>query len=135
MVLLSRVLHHDAGLTRCAAEVDRCGALRDATGDLAPWMAIELMAQCVAVHAGLVGRADGDRARAGLLLGARRVAFHASRLRRGQALVVQARHLWGRATGPVAFECAVADARSGALLAEGRLACVVPEDAPSGRSR
>ena len=132
MVLLQRVLQHDPQATRCAAEVDGCGGLRDAAGDLAAWMAIELMAQCVAAHAGLVGLAAAQRPRAGLLLGARRISLHVPRLVRGQSLVVGARHLWGGASGPVAFDCEVADAATGAVLVEGRLTCLVPKDAALG---
>ena len=132
MVFLERVVHHDRDLTVCATEAGTCRLLHDGEGQLAAWMGIELMAQCIAVHAGLVGRESGGPVRVGLLIGARRVGIHTPRFHRHQSLLVKARHLWGRETGPVSFECSVEDETTGRVLVDGRLNCFVPSDDPMG---
>lgn len=125
MVLLSRVLAHDAEATLCAARVDAANLFADEHGRLGGWLSIEYMAQAVAVHAGLTLRDHGDAPRLGLLLGARRVRVHAPFLSAGQALRVGARRVWGRRAGFVAFDCVLDEAHTGQRLAEGRLSCLL----------
>ena len=75
--------------------------------------------------------AGGGEPAVGFLLGARRVAFHASCYRAGQVLEVSARHLRGRVgLGGLAFACALHDAAGGdsGPLAEGNLNVVLPDD-------
>jgi predicted hotdog family 3-hydroxylacyl-ACP dehydratase len=127
MVLLTRILAHDFAETICEAELGSESLLGDADGGIGAWVGLELMAQCVAAHAGLVGRAAGTQPRVGFLLGSRRVRFHRPRFLPGQTLKVSARHEWGAETGLVAFECAIEDAQSGECLAAGRLNCFLPE--------
>jgi predicted hotdog family 3-hydroxylacyl-ACP dehydratase len=128
MVLLSRILSHDEAETTCAVEVGGQALFRDAAGDMGAWVGLELMAQCIAAHAGLVGRETGDPPQVAFLLGSRRVQFHRSRYHRGQTLTVRVTHTWGKATGLVAFQCSIEDAATGDCLAEGRINCFVPED-------
>lgn len=129
MVFLSRVCSHDEAETRCEVDVDDLRLFRERDGSVGAWLGLEFMAQCVAAHAGLVGRASGERPRIGLLVGSRRVRFHRPAYGRGQRLLVTARRTWGQDTGLVAFECSVVDARSGVCLAEARLNCFMPKDA------
>jgi predicted hotdog family 3-hydroxylacyl-ACP dehydratase len=126
MVLLSRVLHHEEDHTVCAVEIDAQSIFRDAAGNVAVWVGIEYMAQCIAAHAGLVGRASGKPPQLGLLIGSRCIDFHASGFRRGQTLEVIARRVWGGTEGLASFDCTLLDASTRTLLAEGRLNCFTP---------
>lgn len=132
MMLLARVVSHGGDDTVCSAEIDDQVLLRSPSGDVPAWMGIEYMAQCIAAHAGLVGRAGGERPRVGFLLGTRRVTFHVPHFRRGQQLSVRVRRVWGGSEGMVAFDCGIVDGATGALLAEGRLNCFMPGDAVVG---
>ncbi len=132
MVLLARVVSHAGDETVCAAQIGDDVLLATPEGDVPAWMGLEYMAQCIAAHAGLVGRASGEPPRVGFLLGARLVTFHARCYRRGQRLAVRAHRLWGGPRGMVAFDCDVTDAETGTVLAEGRLNCFMPGDDAAG---
>ncbi|MGH0035907.1 MAG: 3-hydroxylacyl-ACP dehydratase [Myxococcota bacterium] len=129
MVLLSRVRAHDESRTVCEIDVDALPLFRDERGCVPAWLGLEFMAQCVAAHAGLVGRLAGEPPKIGLLVGSRRVRFHRAMYTAGQCLSVSARRTWGQDSGLVAFECAIDDARTDERLAEGRLNCFMPKDA------
>jgi predicted hotdog family 3-hydroxylacyl-ACP dehydratase len=126
MVLLSEVLRHDVDETACAIDIAGQALFRDEDGSVPAWIALEYMAQCIAVHAGLTGRAEGRPPAAGLLVGARGLRFYSAHFHSGQRLEAVARRLWGSGRGLVSFACAVRDARTSALLAEGRINCFVP---------
>ena len=125
MRLLERVLEHDASGTTCAADPARPSPFRRADGSVPCWVGLEYMAQCAAVHGGLLGRARGVPPRPGLFLGSRRARFRADALR--GPLRVTARHHRGE-TGLVAFECQVRAAAGGEVLAEARIAVYVFRD-------
>lgn len=120
MRLLDRVLFHDERETRCAADAGRAGLFRDAKGEIPGWVALELMAQCAAVHGSLAARGRGGAPRSGLFLGARRARFAAGRLEPGRPLVVRVRHVRGESE-LVAFDGDVT-ADGGEELARARLA-------------
>ena len=126
MVWLTEVEEHDESYTRCRAGIERLGPFRDADGGAGAWVALELMAQCIAAHAGIEGRLLGEPPRVGLLLGSRRVRFHCPRYAPDQQLSVVAVRIWGRESGLVSFDCRVEDAGRKRRLAEGRLNCFVP---------
>jgi len=126
MVLLSRVLHHEEDRTVCAVDIDAQPMFRDSAGNVAAWVGIEYMAQCIAAHAGLIGRASEKPPQVGFLIGCRRIDFHAPCFRRGQTLEVTARHVWGGDEGLASFDCTLLDASTRALLAKGRLNCFAP---------
>jgi predicted hotdog family 3-hydroxylacyl-ACP dehydratase len=129
MVFLSRVRAHDEGATVCEIDVDALTLFREEDGSVGAWLGLEFMAQCVAAHAGLAGRASGEPPRIGLLVGSRRVRFHRSAYSPGETLVVTARRTWGQETGLVAFECTIDDGETNERLAEGRLNCFMPRTA------
>jgi predicted hotdog family 3-hydroxylacyl-ACP dehydratase len=128
MVLLERVLAHRGDETVCAARAEPGGLFCDASGALPAWLGLELMAQCIAVRAGLERRAGGEPPRLGFLLGSRRVTLRVPAFAAGQALEVVARRVFGSATGMVSFDCEIRDAASGASLADARLNCFMPSD-------
>ena len=126
--MLSEVLTHDRDATVCLAEVSRMPLFHEPDGSIGGWVGLEIMAQCVAVHAGMKARRDGDCPRIGLLLGTRRLRLHRTRFHSQQELRVVATHTWGKDVGLVSFECEIEDANSGERLAEGRLNCIMPKD-------
>lgn len=128
MVLLSQVLSHREDQTVCSAEIDEQSLFHDAEGSVASWVGLEYMAQCIAAHGGLVGRANGTPPQVGFLLGSRGVVFHTTRFLAGQRVEVTARRVWGKSPGMVSFDCVVEDATTRARLVEGRLNCFVPEN-------
>jgi predicted hotdog family 3-hydroxylacyl-ACP dehydratase len=130
MVLLGRVLAHDKNATTCSIAIAEQRLFRDPDGTVPVWFSIEYMAQCIAAHAGLVLRTEGEMAPPrGFLVGARGLRFHVARFGRAQCLEATARRRWAGSQSLVAFECEVRDANGGALLAEGRLNCfLLPTD-------
>jgi predicted hotdog family 3-hydroxylacyl-ACP dehydratase len=133
MVLLSRVLHHDESQTICSVEIDERAFLCDANGDVGAWVGLEYMAQCIAAHAGLVGRASGEPPRIGLLLGSRRLIFHTRRFHSNETLLITAQQVWGRGGALVSFDCSVQDDATSDLLVEGRLNCLATGNDGFGR--
>lgn len=127
MVLLDAVIAHDAESTTCSIEIAAQELFREPDGSVRVWIGIEYMAQCIAVHAGLVRRAEGNFEQPrGFLVGARALRFHVDRFRDGQRLLATARRRWAGASTLASFDCALQDAESGHVLAEGRLNCFVP---------
>jgi predicted hotdog family 3-hydroxylacyl-ACP dehydratase len=126
MRLLSAVLEHSEAYTVCSVEVsvDTPGVAAD--GTVSSLMGIEYMAQCVAAHAGLRGRARGEAPRVGFLIGARRLDFRSrAPFTVGQRLVVRALRAWGEEEFAM-FACRLSDAGSRALLVEGHLNVFLP---------
>jgi predicted hotdog family 3-hydroxylacyl-ACP dehydratase len=126
MVLLSSIERHDGATTVCSASVEQCALFTDADGNLPCWVGIELMAQCIAVHAGLMGRAQGLPPRIGFLLGTRRASFHRPHYAAGESFEVSATHVWGGDLGMVSFDCSIVARGSRELLADARLNCFLP---------
>ena len=132
MRLLSRVLEHTPEQTVCAADTDRSELFREPDGTVPAWVALEYMAQCMAVHAGLAARSRGEAAQPALLLGSRRLRLRVDHFAAGCTLWVSARHHRGE-QGLVAFDCEVRDEPGGALLASGRLLAYTLQDGVPGR--
>lgn len=125
MRLLDAVLAHDERETRCAADPARAELFRDEDGRVPAWVALELMAQCAAVHGGLAARHRGEPPRAGLFVGARRVRLAADAFEEGRPLEVGVVHVRGE-RGAVAFDGWVRDGAE-TELAAGRLAFFVAD--------
>jgi len=133
MRLLSRVLEHAPEQTVCAADTARSELFREPDGSVPSWIAREYMAQCMAVHAGLVARSRGEAVQPALLLGSRRLLLAVDRFAAGCTLRISARHHHGE-RGLVAFDCEVRDEAGSDLLAEGRLLAYTLEDGMPGRA-
>jgi predicted hotdog family 3-hydroxylacyl-ACP dehydratase len=131
MVLLDRVLAHDEDATTCSIAIADQLAFREDDGSVPVWFGIEYMAQCIAVHAALVLRAEGQvEPPRGFLVGARGVRFHVERFDPSQRLEATATRRWAGSRSLISFECALRDATGGKVLAEGRLNCfMVPAGA------
>ena len=120
MLLLDRVLSHQATHTVCATSADRSPLFANSDGSVPSWVGVEYMAQCAAVHGELANRSRGQEPRPGLLLGSRRIEIHADVFAAGDSLEVMARHHLGE-SGLVAFDCSIRSASSGETLVEGRV--------------
>lgn len=120
MLLLDRVLSHQATHTVCATSADRSPLFANSDGSVPSWVGVEYMAQCAAVHGELANRSRGQEPRPGMLLGSRRIEIHADVFAAGDSLEVTARHHMGE-SGLVAFDCSIRSASSGETLVEGRV--------------
>lgn len=127
MVLLSRVVSHDLTRTVCAVDVTASTLFMTEKKCVPAWVGIEYMAQCVAAHAGLIAHARGEAVRLGLLIGARRIDFHAEGYTPGQTILITAAHVWGERE-MAAFACSLSDESSDRLLAESVLSVYSPAD-------
>ncbi len=133
MVLLDRVASHARSGTVCSARIGEHSIFTVPSGAVPAWMGLEYMSQCIAAHAGLLGREHAEPPRVGFLVGTRCMTLRTRRFRSGQTLIVQAGQCWGGTQGMVAFDGSIRDADSGALLADGRLNCFIPgHDAVAG---
>jgi len=127
MLLLRRVIDHGPERTRCEARASDASILADADGRLPALACLEHMAQCVAVHGGLLARAHEEPPRPGLLLGTRRLRLEVDDLGPDERLLVSASPYRARPVGMSAFDCRVESADTGGLVAEARLNIYVAE--------
>jgi predicted hotdog family 3-hydroxylacyl-ACP dehydratase len=124
MLLLTRLLRHEADETACAVEIAAQQLFRDADGGVPAWIGLEYMAQCIAVHAALA-RGDTGAPRIGFLASVRGMSLRCDRFAPDQRLEVVARRLRGGYEGLTTFACRI-QGEDGALLAEGRISCFAP---------
>jgi len=127
MLLVTDVLRHGFGETACTVAIAEQKMFRDDDGSVAAWFGLEYMAQCIAVHSALSSDKPGP-APLGFLVSARGLRFHCARYQPTQVLEAVARRLWVGTGGLASFACTLLDAKSRALLAEGRINCYVPQD-------
>lgn len=125
MLLLESVLAHDARETVCATTTTPSRLFRDVRGHVPAFVAVEWIAQAVAVHGGLLARARGAAPGVGFLVGARRIALHAERLADGVRYRVRARPVHAT-RGLFAFDGDVLDADDRAVI-EARLHLHLPD--------
>ena len=127
MVFLERWLEHDADRTLCETRVERLAFLREPDGSLPAWVGIEMLAQTLAVHAGVTAHEQRNEPLVGFLLGTRRLTVAVARLSPGVRYEVECRRVWGE-RGLVCFETALRERGDEAVLVGGRLNAYVPED-------
>jgi predicted hotdog family 3-hydroxylacyl-ACP dehydratase len=117
MLLLDEITSWDGQRVECRL-VPRVNSPFVEAGRAPATLAIEYMAQCIAVYGGLVARGRGEPVHIGYLAGARDVTFDADEFRVGEVLYVEATHIWGDdALG--SFACSVR--REGEVVAKGTL--------------
>jgi predicted hotdog family 3-hydroxylacyl-ACP dehydratase len=127
MLLVTGVVRHADDETVCEVSIAEQKLFRDADGSVPAWLALEYMAQCIAVHAALSGSQEGPPP-LGFLVSARGLRLHCARFEPAQTLEAAARKLWVGGGGLSSFACSLHDAGTRALLAEGRINCFVPPD-------
>jgi predicted hotdog family 3-hydroxylacyl-ACP dehydratase len=108
MLLLDHVIAFENESTT-AEFIPRADAwYADERGDMPAWIGIELMAQTIAAHVGLLKRSEGAPAKQGALLGTRRYTSTRSTFASGEPLRIDAKMLYGDASGLAAYECRIA---------------------------
>lgn len=88
MLLVRRVLEHSQERTVCEVDPADSSLFVMEGGGIPAWLALEYMAQCAAVHGGLLAKESGAPPRAGMLLGTRRLRLAVETLQPGQSLRV-----------------------------------------------
>lgn len=107
MLLLEAVEAWDDESLTATAHVDPAAWYADADGNMPAWIGIELMAQAIAAHVGLLSMRHGQPARPGVLLGSRKVEAHVPAFARGKPLRIEAHELLRGAEGHGAYECTI----------------------------
>ncbi|WP_414444805.1 beta-hydroxyacyl-ACP dehydratase [Burkholderia sp. 22PA0106] len=126
MLLLDAIVActHEAVEAHASVRADAWYA--DADGAMPAWIGIELMAQAIAAHVGLLAMRDGGRARPGVLLGTSGYRAHRPVFEASATLSVTARELLRSEAGHGAYECAIH--RDGACCAEAVVKVYQPDD-------
>ena len=107
MLLLAGVESWDDECLAAVAHVDPAAWYADTRGNMPAWIGIELMAQAIAAHVGLLSARAGQPARPGVLLGSRKYEAIVPAFEQGQPLRVEARELLRGAEGHGAYECTI----------------------------
>ena len=135
VLLLDRVLEHDAESTTTRVSIDRQTWLKRDDGSVASWVALEYMAQCIAAHEGIRTHLRGLPPVHGSLAAIVGVRLYRSYFESGELLRVRSRRARGRpGLGVISHFCTVHEDRptgEGQLLAEGRLSIAIPKLSPS----
>lgn len=113
MLLLASVDTWDEECLAAIAHVDPAAWYADAEGNMPAWIGIELMAQAIAAHVGLLSTRDGRPARPGVLLGSRKYEASVPAFPHGQPLRIEARELLRVAEGHGAYECTISTGSDG----------------------
>jgi len=107
MLLLAGVESWDDECLAAVAHVNPAAWYADTRGNMPAWIGIELMAQAIAAHVGLLSARAGQPARPGVLLGSRKYEAIVPAFEQGQPLRVEARELLRGAEGHGAYECTI----------------------------
>jgi len=125
MLLIERVLAWDAEHAAVAA-TPRGDAWYAERGAMPSWIGIELMAQAIAAHVGLVARSRGQPPKRGVLLGTRQFRTNETRFAAGVELHVTARVSYRDESGLAAYDAIIE--RGGAQLATANVTVYEPPD-------
>jgi predicted hotdog family 3-hydroxylacyl-ACP dehydratase len=126
MRLLNEIVSCTDDALAAHAMVDPGAWYSDAQGAMPAWIGIELMAQAIAAHVGLIAMRAGGRARPGVLLGANRYEAHESAFAPGARLRVEAKELLKSEQGYGAYACTIA--ADGRCLAQAVVKVFQPTD-------
>jgi len=133
MVLLHSVIDHSRQRTRCRVVIGANSPYHD-DGIVPPWIGLEYLAQAIAVHGGLHGRAAGDPIRLGLLVGCRCLTIATTNFTCGQVLEASVARLWGE-RDLFAFRCTLTDSHNGSVLMHGDFVVARADAVPSPPAR
>ena len=107
MLLVERVVAWDAQHAVVAAK-PCADAWYSEDGAMPSWIGIELMAQAIAAHVGLVARSRGRPPKAGVLLGTRQYRASQPHFAAGAELMISARLTYRDESGLGAYDSAIA---------------------------
>ncbi|NLR76094.1 ApeP family dehydratase [Leeia aquatica] len=128
MLLVHAIEHVDATQACCTAKTDSAAWYASEAGDMPAWIGIELMAQTVGVHVGMLARMQGRPPRLGALLGTRKYTAMMACLPAGKGLRIQATQAFRDDTGVGAYDCRIELADGGETVAEATLTVFEPDD-------
>jgi predicted hotdog family 3-hydroxylacyl-ACP dehydratase len=106
MLLVERVVAWDAQHAVVAA-TPKADAWYSEDGAMPSWIGIELMAQAIAAHVGLVARSHGKPPKAGVLLGTRQYRATQARFPAGAELIVSARMTYRDESGLGSYDSTI----------------------------
>ncbi|HET8553656.1 MAG TPA: 3-hydroxylacyl-ACP dehydratase [Rhodanobacteraceae bacterium] len=125
-VLIDEILEDDDDGIVAAAAITAAHPFFVAGRGVPVWVGIELMAQAIAAHSGLVGRRAQRTPRRGMLLGTRRYQGHTPWFAEGARLSIHAAVTFGQEGGMAACACRIDS--DGKVLAEATI-IIIEEDA------
>lgn len=128
LLQVERVLSFSDNRIVCAMTV-RADSVLVGEGGLPSWAGIELMAQAIAAHAGLLAHRAGVPVKKGFLLGSRDYKAERSSLPTGSALTISAEPLYQDDAGLGAFACVISG--DGIALIKAQLNVFVPPNYPA----
>jgi predicted hotdog family 3-hydroxylacyl-ACP dehydratase len=134
VVLLDRILTHDSQYTEARVSIAGQRWLKREDGSVPAWLAVEYMAQCVAVRDGLLALEAGRPPPKGYLVGVTRLFLETPEFEADAELRVRSQRVRGRPSlGALSHQCSLyrnlPNGEMGALLAKGRLSVSVPRGA------
>jgi len=145
VVLLHRILRHDAESTDAGVSIAKQKWLKHEDGRVRVALVVEYMAQCVAAREGLLALAEGRPPPKGFLVGVTRLRLEVPEIEADAELLVRSRRVRGRPSlGALSHRCELfldqtgsdrageewPPGEPGPLIAEGRLSVSVPRDSP-----
>ncbi|WP_175948539.1 hotdog family protein [Burkholderia pyrrocinia] len=107
MLLLDAVVACAEETLTAHARVRHDAWYADAQGAMPTWIGIELMAQAIAAHVGLLAMREGNTPRPGVLLGSRRYEAHTPLFARDSLLRIEVKELLRSQDGHGAYECVI----------------------------
>jgi predicted hotdog family 3-hydroxylacyl-ACP dehydratase len=126
MLLLDRVLDFSTDHVSAQYAPRRDAWYADTHGNMPAWLGIELMAQAIAAHVGLLKRSEGKPVAPGILLGTRRYEAQRPSFAAGEVLRVSAAVTFRDESGLAAYDCGIE--AGGASLARATLKVLEPSD-------
>lgn len=106
-VLIDEVLSQEGDCIRALAKITAEHPFYVAGRGVPAWAGIEMMAQAVAAHAGLLGRRLGRGPRQGMLLGTRRYQSRVAWFAEGEDLEIHTESSFGKEGGMAACDCRI----------------------------
>ena len=135
VMLLDEVIEHGDEKTIARAELSKKKWLQRDDGTTPSWVAVEYMAQCIAVHEGLRSHIHDRDLHTGFLISVRSLEVHVKEFASDSRLQIHTQPLRGRpGLGALSHQCAIyleEEGAKGALLATGRLSIFI-ENVPAG---
>ena len=107
MVLLDEVLAYDHESLQASAHIGADHVLMQPDGTVPAWMAMEIMAQCIAALDGIHAHNGGESVRLGFLLGTRKLHLFADTLPLGCTLLAETRQSIRDNNGFAVFDCSL----------------------------
>ena len=135
VLLLDDVIEHADDFTAALVDLSQKKWLQRNDGTTPSWVAIEYMAQCIALHEGLYSHTHDQSTHGGFLITVKSLEIHVEEFGANARLLVEARPIRGRpGLGALSHECSIYSdeekVSERSLLARGRLSIFI--DASSG---